>query len=102
MEATVVELRVAQHICDRAAVAAEHGDEMLADMLTAEARALQDGRLLELASLAGTAKTTNGDIRCVEELRENADRRTKRQAAAETVEQVVAECWLREGYPAPR
>ena len=94
---TSVEERVAHHVLDHAAVAIEHGDEMLADMLTAEANALRSGNVLELVNMPGSGKSHNL-ISNVEGLRESAKFRTRRLDAAAKVERIVAECWLREGF----
>lgn len=93
------EERIAKHILDQAAVAIEHGDEMLADMLTAEANALRDGHLLELVNMPGTGKAHG--VSGVESLRESAGFRTKRLDASAKAESIIADCWLREGFTQP-
>jgi hypothetical protein len=95
------EERIAKHILDQAAVANEHGDEMLADMLTAEANALRDGHLLELVNMPGTGKAHTHGVSGVESLRESAGFRAKRLDASAKAEGIVAECWLREGFTQP-
>jgi len=89
--------RVVHHINDLAAVEYEHGDDLVGDMLKAEANRLQVGGL----SIFAVEQPDDPAVVCVHSLRAHSHSRKERQRAADRCEELIAEAWLREGYSTP-
>lgn len=103
--AHAAEVRVAGHLLDSAAMASEHGDAMLAEILTCEARALQDGSTGALAALVQHTMEMAEVCSTVDTLRTARARADVARAAliaarAKAVD-IIGSAWLREGYAAP-
>lgn len=104
------EARVAARLLDEAALAAEHDNDMLADILKAEASALQNGSVEALTAQAHHHApeveepfALEGDVlatlRVTRSLAEK--QKTVLAFARAMADDIIESAWLREGYAIP-
>lgn len=90
--------RVASRIEDSAACQYEYGDDLIGDMLKAEALKL---RQCGPSMFCCPAEAELPEVNDIESLRARVAWRARYQAAADACEQLVASCWMAEGFSSP-